>query len=146
MEYQKTAEATSDLIGNTIANKITKMSKTSPQNNSESVTNEHDQEKTKEIYMSPEERQKIIDNLRLIYRIIMEYQKIKSLLDNTPSQSRKFITKSWVEINDESQGMYSKDNQIRFKASMLRSSLCVIAMHIYLFKDSCKHCSRCSSK
>ena len=35
---QKTAEATDDLIGNKIANSITKVSKTSPQNNSE--TNE----------------------------------------------------------------------------------------------------------
>ena len=134
------------MIDNKIANKITKISKTSPQNNSESITNEHDQEITKERYISPEERQKIIDNLRLIYRIIMEYQKIKNLLDNTPTQSPKFKTKIWVEINDESQGTYNKDDQIRFKTSMLRSSLCVIAMHIYLFKDSCKHCSRCSSK
>ena len=35
----KIAEATSDLIGNTIANKITKVSKHSQQNNSEIVTN-----------------------------------------------------------------------------------------------------------
>ena len=35
---QKTAEATDDLIGNKIADSITKVSKTSPQNNSE--TNE----------------------------------------------------------------------------------------------------------
>ena len=32
---QKTAEATGDLIGNKNANRITKVSKTSPQNNSE---------------------------------------------------------------------------------------------------------------
>ena len=48
----------------------------------------------------------------------------RQLLDNTPSQSFKFKTKNWVEINDESRGTYNKDNQIRFKASMLRSSLC----------------------
>ena len=41
---QKTAEATGDLIGNKIANKITKLSKNSQQNNSETVTNEHDKE------------------------------------------------------------------------------------------------------
>ena len=63
---QKTAEATVDLIGNKIANKITKISKTSQQNNSETVSNEHDKEITKERYISPEERQKIIDDLRLI--------------------------------------------------------------------------------
>ena len=37
-EIQKIAEATGDLIGNEIADKITRVSKTSPQNNSE--TNE----------------------------------------------------------------------------------------------------------
>ena len=30
----------------------------------------------------------------------------------------------WVEINEESLGMYDKFNQIRFKTSMLRSSFC----------------------
>ena len=44
MEYQKTAEATGDLMGNKIANKITKVSRSSPQNNSETITNEHDNE------------------------------------------------------------------------------------------------------
>ena len=38
MSHSKTAEATGDLIGNKIADKITRVSKTSPQNNSE--TNE----------------------------------------------------------------------------------------------------------
>ena len=48
MEYQETAEATGDLIGNKIANKITKASISSPQNNSETITNEHDKEIPKE--------------------------------------------------------------------------------------------------
>ena len=39
---QKTAEATVDLMGNKFANRITKISKTSQQNHSEKVTNEHD--------------------------------------------------------------------------------------------------------
>ena len=38
---QKTAEANGDLIGNKIANKFTKVSKTSAHINSETVTNEH---------------------------------------------------------------------------------------------------------
>ena len=66
MEYQKTAEATGDLIGNKITDKITKVSKNSHQNTSETVTNEHNKEIPKERYISSEERQKIIDNLRLI--------------------------------------------------------------------------------
>ena len=59
---QKTAEETGDLIGNKIADKITKILKTSQQNNSETIINEHDKETPKERYISPEEIQKIIDD------------------------------------------------------------------------------------
>ena len=62
----KTAEATGDLIGNKIADRIAKVSKNSQQNNSETVTNEHEKEIPKERYISPEQRQKIMDDLRLI--------------------------------------------------------------------------------
>ena len=41
---KKPAEATADFMGNKIANEITKISKNSPQNNSETVKNEHDKE------------------------------------------------------------------------------------------------------
>ena len=61
---QKTAEATVDFMDNKIANKITKISRTSQQNNLETVTNEHDKEIPKERYIFPEERQKIINDLR----------------------------------------------------------------------------------
>ena len=61
----KTAEATGGLIGNKIANRITKVSKNSQQNISETVTNEHDKEILEEIFISPGERQEIIDGLRL---------------------------------------------------------------------------------
>ena len=54
----------------------------------------------------------------------MEYQKIANLLDNTSNQPSKFRTKNWVEINDESRGTYAVNKQIKFKTSMLRSSLC----------------------
>ena len=57
---QKTVEATGDLIGNTIVNRTTKVSK-----NSETVTNEHDKGISKERYISPEERKGIIDERRL---------------------------------------------------------------------------------
>ena len=40
MTIQKTVEVTGNLTGNKIADKITKVSRTSPQNNSETVTNE----------------------------------------------------------------------------------------------------------
>ena len=59
----------------------------------------------------------------------MEYQKIVNLLDNgatlnASNQPSKFRTKNWVEINDESRGIYSVNRKINFKASLLRSSLC----------------------
>ena len=54
----------------------------------------------------------------------MEYQKIINLLDNTPNHLSKFRTKNWIEINDQSRGMYNTNSDIRFKATMLKSSLC----------------------
>ena len=54
----------------------------------------------------------------------MEYQKIINLLENTPNQASKFRTKSWVEVNDESRGTYNVNSQVKFKTSMLRSSIC----------------------
>ena len=50
--------------------------------------------------------------------------KIINLLDNTPNQSSKFRGKNWVEINDGARGKYNANNQIKFKTSMLKSSLC----------------------
>ena len=54
----------------------------------------------------------------------MEYQKIINLFDNIPNQTTRFRTNDQVEINDESHGVYNTGSQIRFKTSMLRSSLC----------------------
>ena len=71
MEYQKPAKATDDLIGKKTADavaksydvKITKVSRSSPQNNLETITNEHDKEIPKERYISSEERGKVINDL-----------------------------------------------------------------------------------
>ena len=52
----------------------------------------------------------------------MEYQRLITLLENTPNQPTKFRIKNWIEINDESQGTTNEDNQI-------------IAMYIYLLKE-----------
>ena len=55
----------------------------------------------------------------------MEYQKIANLIDdNTLNQPSKFRTRNWVEINDESRGAYNVNSQIKFKTTMLKSSLC----------------------
>ena len=53
----------------------------------------------------------------------MEYQKIANLLNNGSSKPSKFKTRNWVEINDEARGSYSPNKKIKFKTSMLRSSL-----------------------
>ena len=45
-------------------------------------------------------------------------------------------TKNWVKINDESHGIYNKDNQLGFKTSMLRSSLCNYSNAYILVKGS----------
>ena len=68
---QKTAEATSDLIRNEVTDKITKVSKTSRKNSLETVESEtrsieFDREMPRERYISPEKRQKINDDVRLI--------------------------------------------------------------------------------
>ena len=61
----KSAEATGDLIGNKITDKITaKPSKKSQ--NEEIQSNEVNNEKPKERYILPKERQRIIDELKLI--------------------------------------------------------------------------------
>ena len=54
----------------------------------------------------------------------MEYQKIANLIEVTSDQPPKFRTKNWVEINDESRGTYNVNSQIKFKTTMLKSSLC----------------------
>ena len=54
----------------------------------------------------------------------MEYQKIANLIDDDASnQPFKFRTRNWVEINDESRGAYTVNSQIKFKTTMLKSSL-----------------------
>ena len=56
---QKTAEATGDLTGNRIADKITSIGK------SKEKPKEKTREKPEEIYMPPEKRQQVIDDLKL---------------------------------------------------------------------------------
>ena len=54
----------------------------------------------------------------------MEYQKIANLIDDATNQPFKFRAKNWVEMNDESRGTYNVNSQIKFKTTMLKSSLC----------------------
>ena len=54
----------------------------------------------------------------------MEYAKIANLIDDATNHPSKFRTRNWVEINDESRGAYDVNGQIKFKTTMLKSSLC----------------------
>ena len=75
---QKTAEANGDLIGNKIANKITSDSKKKPAKELH-YNDETKEEEDVEIathnkrYISPEERQKSIDELRLISKKVSHF-------------------------------------------------------------------------
>ena len=65
----------------------------------------------------------------------MEYQKIADLLDTELNQPSKFRIRNSVETNDESTGTYTS-NDIRFKTTMLRSSLCDYADAYILVKGT----------
>ena len=54
----------------------------------------------------------------------VEYQKIINLLESTNKQQAKFRTKNWVVVNNESGGTYNLGAEIKFKTTVLRSSLC----------------------
>ena len=108
---------------------LQKFQKNSRQNISKTVTNERDKEIPKERYVSPEEKQGIVDEndkkendkkmtkerhispekktkhywcSKMNYNsIIMEYKKIINLLHNKPNEPTKSRTKTWLELNDD---------------------------------------------
>ena len=66
----------------------------------------------------------------------MEYQKIANLIDDTSIQPSKFRTKNRVEINDDSRDAYNVNSQIKFKTTMLKSSLCDYSYAYVLVKGA----------
>ena len=64
----------------------------------------------------------------------MKYQKIANLIDDASNQPSKFKTNNWLEINDESRGKYNVNSQIKFKTTMLKSSLCAYSDAYILVK------------
>ena len=91
---QKTVEATRNLIGNEIADKITLLGKTK---------SKEKEDERQEIYIQPEKIQRIIDDLRLFwYHIKTEFEKISNLLETTSDNVPRFITKNWIEVHDQS--------------------------------------------
>ena len=86
MKYQKKAATTYDMIGNKTADTVllktltmwaisykgknTKVSRSSPQDNSKTCTNKNDKKIPKEGYISPEEGEKVINDLT--FNIILQ--------------------------------------------------------------------------
>ena len=125
----KSAEASGDLIGNKIADRITKSAR-----NKEEKEDDRIMEETQEIIIPPEKREQIIRDSN--YK--MEYDKINNLLlseDNESEVSKanranemseklsKFVTREYVGVNSLS-NTYNENKSIRFKTPMLRSNLC----------------------
>ena len=55
----------------------------------------------------------------------MGNQKVANLTDReSSSEPSKFKTKNWIKIYDESRGTYHVNSQIKFKTTILKSSLC----------------------
>ena len=54
----------------------------------------------------------------------METQKIVNLLNGSDNDNSKFATKKSYIIDSESNGNYSKDEEIKFLTSLIESSLC----------------------
>ena len=67
--------------------------------------------------MSLEQRQEIVDEL------ILRYQQIINMLDNTPNQPSNFRAKNRVEINYNWWGTYNTNRPIKFETSTLMSNL-----------------------
>ena len=103
---QKTAEATGDLIGKKLLIKLQESQKLQHRIIQLQMKKKFSK---KDIYL-----QKI--NI-IMYNIIMEYQKIINLLDDTTNEPSKNGTTNWVEINDESRWTYNANNDINFKTS-----------------------------
>ena len=65
----------------------------------------------------------------------MEYQKKGNLLNDEWNKPSKFRTRNWVQISNDITGSYSPNKQIRFKTTMLRSSLCDYSDAYILVKE-----------
>ena len=58
-----------------------------------------------------------------------------NLLDNTSNQLPKFRIKNWIEINDQSRGVYNTNTDTRFKTATLKSNFANIMVHAYFLKE-----------
>ena len=65
----------------------------------------------------------------------MKGHKIKNLLDQEVTQKSVFRTKNWIETNDDAIGACNTNNQIEFKTTMLKLSLCDYSDAFILVKE-----------
>ena len=131
----KSAEATGDLIGNKIADRITKSARNKAQKEDDRIM-----EETQEIIIPPEKREQIIEiyNYSNYNTYKMEYNKINNLLlseDNESEQLSKFVTREYVKVNSLL-NTYNENKSIRFKTPILRSNLCVYSDAYILVKGT----------
>ena len=54
----------------------------------------------------------------------METQKTVNFLNGSDNDNSKFVTKKWYIIDSESNGNYSKNDEIKFLKRSIESSLC----------------------
>ena len=54
----------------------------------------------------------------------MEFQKIINLLDSDDKDLPRYVTKTWIEIYDQSEKNYSVNKEIRIKTPMVGTDLC----------------------
>ena len=76
----------------------------------------------KDIYLQKKVN-KLLVNQDQYDNIIMEYQEITNMLDNTPNQLHDFRTKNYIEINNQSRGVCKDNSDNKFKTTMLKSRL-----------------------
>ena len=54
----------------------------------------------------------------------MKTGEIVNLLNDSDNENSKFATKKWYVIDSESNGNYSKDEEIKFLTRSIESSIC----------------------
>ena len=118
---QKTSEATTYLIRNTIVDKISSIGKPKGK----------ETKKTEKTSIPPEKRQQIIHDLRLFWKmwhycIRIEFQKIVTFNDGTIDNKGlpKFATKKLIEVYDQSEKKYHTNKKTGIKTSVLVHDLC----------------------
>ena len=60
----------------------------------------------------------------------MEYQKIPSLLNKKSDLLSEFMTRNWVEINDQCNSIYTNLKRIEFPTGISKSNICDIVLQV----------------